>query len=107
MVTKSTPKTITATDASNHFGRMIDEAARGDALFLITRMGQPRAVVIGVTHYRELMEELETVQELNDAGYMAAVAEAREDIEIGRVLTLRELDDELGYTADELGDVTP
>ena len=64
------------------------------------------AVVLGVERYRQLMEELETVQELNDSGYMAAVAEAREDIKIGRTLTLEELDAELGFTEVEIGDVT-
>ena len=96
------PKTISATKASNNFGQMIDEAARGRSLFIVTRMGHPRAVVIGVDQYRELLEELETVQELSDDKYLAEVAEAREDIRLGRTLTLDELDEELGFTDSEL-----
>lgn len=106
MATRPIPKTITATEASNNFGRMIDEAAQGQTLFLVTRMGQPRAIVLGIDQYRELLEELETVQELHDSGYMAAVAEAREDIALGNILTLEELDAELGFTEAELREIT-
>ena len=81
---------------------MIDEAAHGRSLFIVTRMGHPRAVIIGVDQYRELLEELETVQELNDDEYLAGVAEAREDVHLGRTLTLDELDKELGFTEAEL-----
>ena len=81
---------------------MVDEAAQGESLFIITRLGQPRAVVLGVKQYREILEELETVQELNDKEYMAGIAEAREDIQLGRTLTLDELDKELGFTEEEL-----
>lgn len=106
MATRLIPKTITATEASNNFGRMIDEAAQGQTLFLVTRMGQPRAIVLGIDQYRELLEELETIQELHDSGYMAAVAEAREDITLGNTLTLEELDAELGFTEVELREMT-
>lgn len=100
MSNQPAPKTITATDASNHFGRMIDEAAKGDHYFVVTRMGSPHAVVLGVDQYRELMEQLETVQELHDPEYMAGIAEAREDVRLGRTLTLAELDAELGFTGN-------
>jgi prevent-host-death family protein len=96
------PKTISATEASNHFGSMVEEAAQGDSLFIITRLGRPRAVVLGVEQYREILEELEAIQELNDKEYLAGVIEAREDIQLGRTLTLEELDKELGFTKEEL-----
>lgn len=80
---------------------MIDEAARARSLFIVTRMGRPRAVVLGVERYREILEQLETVQELDDEAYMAGVAQAREDIRLGRTLTLEELDRELGFTEAE------
>lgn len=96
------PKTITATDASNHFGQMLEEASQGQSLFLVTRMGKPRAIMLGVEQYRELMELLETVEELHDSGFVAAVAEAREEIRLGDTLSLDELDMELGFTDAEL-----
>ena len=95
-------KTITSTEASNHFGSMVDEAAQGRSLFIITRLGRPRAVMLGVDQYREILEELETVQELKDKDYLAGIVEAREDIRLGRTLTLEELDKELGFAEEEL-----
>jgi prevent-host-death family protein len=100
---KPAHKIITATHASNHFGRLIDEAARGLSSFIVTRMGHPTAVILGIDQYRALLEELEATQEIHDEAYMAGVAEAREDIELGRTLTLAELDSELGFTEEELG----
>lgn len=98
MTDKPIPKTITATEASNNFGRMMSEVADGSSLFVVTRMGRPLGVVIGVEQYRQLLDELETVQERGDASFMAAITEAREDIQLGRTLTLDELDEELEFT---------
>lgn len=103
MADNPTPKTISATQASNHFGTMIDEAARGRSLFVVTRMGRPQAVVIGMDQYLELIELLETADELQDKEYLASIAEAREDIRLGRTLNLEVLDKEFGFTEAELG----
>ena len=103
MANNPKPKTITATEASNHFGTMIDEAARGRSLFVVTRMGRPQAVVLGMDQYQELIELLETADELKDKEYLASVAEAREDVRVGRTLSLEELDREFDFTAEELG----
>jgi PHD/YefM family antitoxin component YafN of YafNO toxin-antitoxin module len=81
---------------------MMEEAARGRSLFIVTRMGRPQAVVIGVNQYRELLEEIETAKELHDSEYMAGIAEARADFKLGRTLTLDELDKEMGFTEEDL-----
>ena len=103
MVERPIPKVISATDASNNFGSVIDEAARGRSYFVITRMGKAKAVVIGVHQYQELMEELEIIQEQEDPEFQNALHEARADVELGRTLNLEELDRELGFTQEELG----
>ncbi len=103
MANSPIPKTISATEASNHFGTMIDEAARGRSLFVVTRMGRPQAVVLGMDQYQELIELLETADELKDKEYLASVAEAREDVRVGRTISLEELDREFDFTAEELG----
>ena len=103
MANNPMPKTISATEASNRFGTMIDEAARGRSLFVVTRMGRPQAVVMGMDQYQELIELLETADELKDKEYLASVAEAREDVRVGRTLSLEELDREFDFTAEELG----
>ena len=101
MADQPTPKTISATEASNRFGTMMEEAARGRSLFIVTRMGRPQAVVIGVNQYRELLEEIETAKELHDSEYMAGIVEARADFKLGRTLTLDELDKEMGFTEED------
>ena len=97
------PKIISATEASNNFGSVIDEAAQGKSYFVITRMGKAKAVVLGVEQYRELMEELEIIQEQEDPEVQNALKEAREDLKLGRTISLEELDRELGFTDEELG----
>jgi prevent-host-death family protein len=52
---KPMPKVISATDASNNFGSLIDEASQGKSFFVITRMGKAKAVVLGVEQYKELL----------------------------------------------------
>lgn len=103
MANNPMPKTISATEASNRFGTMIDEAARGRSFFVVTRMGRPQAVILGMDQYRELIELLETVDELQDKEYLAGIAEAREDIRVGRILNLEALDKEFGFTEEEIG----
>lgn len=103
MVERPLPKVITATEASNNFGSLIDEAARGRSYFVITRMGKAKAVVLGVHQYQELMEELEITQEQEDPEVQQALKEAREDFELGRTMSLEELDRELSFTDEELG----
>ena len=103
MAERIMPKIISATQASNNFGSLIDEAAQGKSYFVITRMGKAKAVVLGVEQYRELMDELEIIQEQDDVDFQGALSEARRDIELGRTVTLDELDKELGITDDDLG----
>jgi prevent-host-death family protein len=97
------PKVISATEASNNFGSVIDEAAQGRSYFLITRMGKAKAVVLGVEQYRELLEELEIHREQEDLVVQEALKEARKEVELGRTISLEELDRELGFTDEELG----
>lgn len=102
MADQPTAKTISATEASNNFGSMIDEAARGRSFFVVTRMGKARAVVLGLDQYRDLIEELEIKQEQSDPVFQAALAEANKDFELGRTLNLDELDKEFGFTEEDL-----
>ena len=102
MADKPMPKVISATDASNNFGSLIDEAAQGKSLFVITRMGKAKVVVLGVEQYKELLEELEINLEQENPEVQEALSEAKQDIELGRTLTLEELDSELGLTEEEL-----
>lgn len=94
----TTPREITATDAANHFGALLDEVAAKVGHYLITRLGRPRAVMISMDEYREILEILETLEELEDQKYMAGVREAREDIALGRTMTFEELEEKVGLS---------
>ena len=93
----TTPREITATDAANHFGALLDEVAAKTGHYLITRLGRPRAVMISMDEYREILDILETLEELEDEKYMAGVREAREDIALGRTMTLEELEEKVAH----------
>lgn len=92
------PREISATEAANHFGALLDEVAGKSGHYLITRLGRPRAVMISVDEYREILEILETLEELADEQYLAGVREAREDIALGRTMTFDELEERLGLS---------
>ena len=96
------PKIISATEASNNFGNLVDEAAQGKSYFVITRLGKAKAVVLGVDQYRDMLEELEIVEEQEDPEVQKALKEAMEDVELGRTMTLEELDRELRFTEEDL-----
>jgi prevent-host-death family protein len=96
------PKIISATEASNNFGNLVDEAAQGKSYFVITRMGKAKAVVLGVDQYRDMLEELEIIEEQENPEVQKRLKEALEDVELGRTMSLEELDKELGFADDEL-----
>jgi prevent-host-death family protein len=95
-------KIISATEASNNFGNLVDEAALGKSYFVITRMGKAKAVVLGVKQYREMLEAKEIADEQDDPKVQKALREAVEDVELGRTMSLEELDKELGFTDEDL-----
>jgi prevent-host-death family protein len=102
LVERIMPKIISATEASNNFGNLVDEAAQGKSYFVITRMGKAKAVVLGVDQYRDMLEELEIVEEQENPEVQKMLKEALDDVELGRTMSLEELDRELGFTDDEL-----
>ena len=102
LVERIIPKVISATEASNNFGNLVDEAAQGKSYFVITRMGKAKAVVLGVDQYRDMLEELEIVEEQENPEVQKMLKEALEDVELGHTMSLEELDKALGFTDDEL-----
>jgi prevent-host-death family protein len=102
LVERIMPKIISATEASNNFGNLVDEAAQGKSYFVITRMGKAKAVVLGVDQYRDMLEELEIIEEQENPEVQKRLKEALEDVELGRTMSLEELDKELGFADDEL-----
>ncbi|MEO7042479.1 MAG: type II toxin-antitoxin system prevent-host-death family antitoxin [Gemmatimonadaceae bacterium] len=52
--------TITATEAQNEFGRVLEQTTR-DQVVVITRHNVPRAVLVSVDRYRELLSTESTI----------------------------------------------
>jgi len=100
MKDKTIAKIISATEASNNFGSLIDEAAKGRSYFVVTRLGKARAVVLGIDQYGRLLEELEIKAEQNDAKFQRSLREARQDYKLGRVMNEKEFDKEFGFSKD-------
>ncbi|MGH2582332.1 MAG: type II toxin-antitoxin system Phd/YefM family antitoxin [Anaerolineales bacterium] len=97
MLDKVTAKVVTATEASNNFGSMVDEAAKGRSYFVVTRMGKARAVVLGIEQYIRLLDDLEIKEEQANVGFQNSLREARKEYELGKVLSEDEFDREFGF----------
>ena len=54
-VQSSGTPTVTATQAQNEFGRVLDDATRVGAV-VITKHGQPKAVLLSITRFDQLRE---------------------------------------------------
>lgn len=102
MKEKVMPKLISATEAANKFGSLVEEAAQGRSLFVITRMGKAQAVVLGMDRYKEIIEDLEIAEEEKDPKLRAALADARKDVELGRVMSEEEFNKEFGFDEETL-----
>ena len=55
-------RTVTATQAQNEFGRVLDDATR-DGAVVITKHGQPKAVLLSITRFAQLREREATALE--------------------------------------------
>ena len=53
---------VTATQAQNEFGRVLDDATR-DGAVVITKHGQPKAVLLSITRFGQLQEREATALE--------------------------------------------
>ena len=54
-VQSSGTATVTATQAQNEFGRVLDDATR-DGAVVITKHGKPKAVLLSITRFGQLRE---------------------------------------------------
>ena len=60
--------TVTATEAQNEFGRILDDATR-DGAVVITKHGQPKAVLLSITRFGQLQEREATALETLSAKF--------------------------------------
>jgi antitoxin YefM len=89
------PKEITAINLRHKLGEILDQVANKRERFLIKRAGIPAAVLLSVSDYEGLQDLIDTWYEQQDPAFQKSLAQAREEIESGKVTTLDELRQDL------------
>ncbi len=84
--------TVTLTEAKARLTKLLTEVVELGEEIVITRSGRPTGVLLSFDDYEGLLETLEI---LADPDLSRAVKEGLEDIAAGRIVTHRELWDEL------------
>jgi len=56
------PKTVTATEAKTHFAAMLDWVASEKDAIIVTRYGQPKAVIVAYDEFLRFSKFRENVQ---------------------------------------------
>ena len=91
MKRRSMPKTMTAVELRHNLGEVLDLVAGRRERFLVSRGGIPAAIILSVHDYEDAEDLLDTLREQTDEGFQQSLVKAREDIEHGRIATLRDL----------------
>jgi prevent-host-death family protein len=84
-------KQIGIAEARQRLSRMIEDAHFRGAHWIITKSGEPRAILLGFDEYEELTSKAATYEEMSDpeAVRMDMIADA--DIKAGRIYTHEEV----------------
>jgi len=82
------PKMINAFTARTHLGRVIKGVSEEGEVYVLTKKGKPKAVVVGVDEYQDLLEIL---AEQEDKEFQRALRESAAQIKRGEVSSLAAL----------------
>jgi len=77
----ATMKSITATDAKKRLLELIRDSDESFERYLITRNGEPRAVLMSVDDYEGWIETMEI---MSDKEAMEEIRKARQDLDAGK-----------------------
>ena len=77
------PVTVPAYIARTQLGSLLRQAARKKARFVITRSGRPTAVLMSISDFDDMIEEL-------DPEFQKSLALAAEEHESGQAINLRD-----------------
>lgn len=86
-------KSVPLTEARARLSELLDEIERRHEQVIITRNGRPAAVLVPAAEQEALEETLEILQ---DEKTLRALRESEEDVQAGRLSSLREVRQELG-----------
>jgi prevent-host-death family protein len=85
------PKEITAINLRRKLGEILDAVANQRERFLIKRSGIPAAILLSVPDYEDLQDLIDTWYEQQDRTFQQSLADARRDIDAGKVATIDDL----------------
>ncbi len=81
-------RTVPVRELRNELSQVIDQVADLREHIIVTRRGRPAAVLVPVDEYEALEE---TAEILSDPETLAAIDEARQEVERGETVSLDEL----------------
>lgn len=79
---------LPVTEARNKFPRLVEEASKTFAQFIITKNGKPEAILISKEEYDALVDSLEI---LSNKKSMASLRRAKVDVKAGRMRPLKDI----------------
>ncbi len=82
MQTKPANKFILSTEAQNNFGRLLDDVATNGTRYVIKRFGAPRAVIISVDDFEQLLGS-----SLDDQHCLRVLRESRAEYNLGEAVS--------------------
>lgn len=84
-------KQVGIAEARQNLSRMIEDAHFRETHWIITKSGEPRAILLGFDEYEELASKAATYEYLSDAEAIKMDMIADADIKAGRVYTHEEV----------------
>jgi antitoxin YefM len=87
----TTPKEITAINLRHNLGEILDQVANKHERFLVKRAGIPVAILLSVADYKDLEDLVDTWYEQKDPKFQESLVKARQEIEVGKIVTLDDL----------------
>jgi prevent-host-death family protein len=75
--------TISANDVRNQLGAVLKQASEHRTRFVITKSGKPTAVLLSITDFDDMLEEL-------DPEFQKSLKTAAHEIQFGKGVTLQE-----------------
>ena len=85
------PKSIKLKDAKNKFSELVNKAHYGGKQFLVTKHDVPCVVIIGVSEYEDLIDQLDTMAEQVDIKFQKSLERGMEEFRKGEYGTVEDI----------------
>ena len=85
------PKSIKLKDAKNKFSELVNKAHYGGQQFLVTKHDVPCVVIIGVSEYEDLIDQLDTMAEQVDIKFQKSLERGMEEFRKGEYGTVEDI----------------